>query len=176
VLLLPPQLCVLTIRRRLKLRLLQSASEISFRFRQDAKCFHWHASNSLSFSSCKCVWAVVCGCVVVEPLAVICMPLKLCKVILSRPQAKSAPIFAIVKVISGFKCELHLSCAQPPAPPPFSLLPLRLSTLLGHICPIPLHRFSAGLCCQSKYLATLSGGAGLQKVAQLNGQLQFLTV
>jgi len=121
VLLLPPQLCVLTIRRRLKLRLLQSASEISFRFRQDAKCFHWHASNSLSFSSCKCVWAVVCGCVVVEPLAVICMPLKLCKVILSRPQAKSAPIFAIVKVISGFKCELHLSCAQPPAPPPFSL-------------------------------------------------------
>lgn len=120
------QAVFLTICRRLKLRLLQSASEISFRFRQDAKCFHWHASNSL----CECVRVCGCACgnasVVVNPLAVICMPLKLCKVILSRPLAKSASIFAIVNVISGFKCELHLSCHR-------STSLLAPSQFFGHI-------------------------------------------
>lgn len=62
---------------------------------------------SLSVRVCVVLWV----CVAKNPA--ICMPLKLCKVILSRPLAKSAPIFAIVNVISGFNCELYLCYDQP---------------------------------------------------------------
>lgn len=62
---------------------------------------------------------------------------------LGAQRSHFAPIFAIVNVISGFKCELHLS----PIHALCSSLPL------SHIFPcLCLGR----VCCMSKYLATLT--------------------
>lgn len=119
---------------------------------------------------CVCVFVCVrLYCRVSLP--VICKPLKLCKVIPSAARCSArgaqrshfAPIFAIVNVISGCKCELHLSKSSTcPCPSSLSLSPYDCLCL-------------SRVCCMSKYLATLSDrhrlpAAVQHKLGQLNGQ------